>query len=131
MNKSKYIKSFNKLVSSLLSQLSPIIGSSYYSNFNRLIKFNSIYPINHFLENMYVHKQEIINKDEKYFYNYDLKSIDELNSDKSLLDEVLRLKNIYNQVDDESKNNLWTYLQAMLGIAEEYLLLSNNIKIPC
>ena len=131
MNKSKYIKSFNKLVSSLLSQLSPIIGSSYYSNFNRLIKFNSIYPINHFLENMYVHKQEIINKDEKYFYNYDLKSIDELNSDKSLLDEVLRLKNIYNQVDDESKNNLWTYLQAMLGIAEEYFLLSNNIKIPC
>ena len=28
MNKSKYIKSFNKLVSSLLSQLSPLIGSS-------------------------------------------------------------------------------------------------------
>ncbi len=130
MNKVKYIKSFNKLVSSLLSQLSPIVGSSYYSNFNKLIKYNSIYPINHFIENMYVHRQEIINKDEKYFNNYNLESINELNSDKNLLDEVLRLKNIYNQVDDESKNNLWSYLQAMLGIAEEYLLISNNIKIP-
>ena len=80
---------------------------------------------------MYVHKQEIINKDEKYFYNYDLNSINELNSDKNLLNEVLRLKNIYNQVDIESKKNLWTYLQAMLGISEEYLLVSNNIKISC
>lgn len=129
MNKSKYIKSFNKLVTSLLSQLSPIIGSSYYRNFNKLIKYNSIFPINHFIENMYVHKHEIINKDEKYFYNYDLNSIDELNSDKSLLDEVLRLKNIYEKVDNESKNNLWTYLQAMLGIAEEYIMISNNIRI--
>lgn len=131
MNKSKYIKSFNRLVTSLLSQLSPIIGSSYYSNFNKLIKYNSIVPLQHFIENMYEHRQEIINKDEKYFYNYDLNSIDELNSDKSLLDEVLRLKNIYEKVDDDSKNNLWTYLQAMLGIAEEYLMISNNIKIPC
>lgn len=130
MNKAKYIKSFNKLVSSLLSQLSPLIGSSYYSNFNKLIKYNSIIPINHFIENAYSYKNEIINKDEKYFNDYDLNSINELNSDKTLLDEVLRLKNIYNKVDEESKNNLWTYLQAMLGIAEEYILANNNVKIP-
>ena len=130
MNKAKYIKSFNNLVSSLLSQLSPFIGSSYYSNFNKLIKYNSILPINHFIENTYPYKNEIINKDEKYFNGYDLNLIDQLNSDKTLLDEVLRLKNIYNKVDEESKNNLWTYLQAMLGIAEEYILVT-NVNILC
>mgnify|MGYP001485809574 CR=1 FL=1 len=126
MNKSDYIKKFNNLVTSLLSQLSPIIGSKHYRNYNLFIKVNSMIGLDHFLEYMYPLKNKIIKKDESYFINCELP--DELKKDKIILDEILRLKDIYYQVDNKSKESLWIYLQSMLGIAEEYYILTNNLN---
>lgn len=126
MNKSDYIKKFNNLVTSLLSQLSPIIGSKHYRNYNLFIKVNSMIGLNHFLEYMYPLKNKIIKKDESYFISCELP--DEFKKDKIILDEILRLKDIYYQVDNKSKESLWIYLQSMLGIAEEYYILINNLN---
>ena len=126
MNKSDYIKKFNNLVTSLLSQLSPIIGSKHYRNYNLFIKVNSMIGLNHFLEYMLPLKNKIIKKDESYFISCELP--DELKKDKIILDEILRLKDIYYQVDNKSKESLWIYLQSMVGIAEEYYILINNLN---
>ena len=121
MNIPTLIKQFNNLLQSFLVQISPLIGTSYLTYYKQFIKINSIAPIQFFIENIYIHKKKIINKDENYFNNDDV--LKYYNNDQYKLNEIFKLRGLYNKIDDESKNNTWTYLHALVGLTEEYMIL--------
>ena len=127
------IKLFNSILESFLAQSAPLLGTTYHFYFTKLIKVNASLPINHAIHHLLIHKNQIINKDETYFvdkdvYNDNIKNIDSGNqqiSDETLLSEILRLKDIYYQFNDESKEHIWSILQSLLQLTIEYKELKN------
>tara|TARA_A100001015_G_C14950062_1_gene696350 strand:+ start:998 stop:1381 length:384 start_codon:yes stop_codon:yes gene_type:complete len=120
--KIEVIKKFNNILKSLLLQLSSIIGKKYFNKFCKIIKYNSIMPINYWSENCLDFKDQIMRRDEEYFIKRDIKKNNFKENDIS---EILKLKCIYSKVDNESKKNIWSYLQVLMVITEEY----NKLKI--
>ena len=60
-------------------------------------------------------------KDETYFTNADNHKEKVQNSDKGL-DEILRLKGIYEELDKEGRKNLWDITQGLFILAKQYKL---------
>lgn len=118
MSKKDKIIQFNSIVESFLSQLSPIIGSTYFSYFKKLIKVNSVLPINYFVKYGLPYREQIINKNESYFMDED--HSEKVNNDEFKLGEILRLKGIYTKLDKKSIDNIWQIFQALVVLTEEY-----------
>ena len=118
------IEQFNDIIKSLLLQLSHFIGVTYLHEFEKIIKYNSILPIEQFLVNVLPYRDKILDRDEAYFNNND-NYYEDLKKDSCTLLEILRLKNIYNNLDNKSKKNIWDFFQAMLYLGEEFV----NIKV--
>ena len=113
-----YVKDFNEVLCGFLIQLSPIIGSTYSSKVTNIIKYNAILPIEQFCCHALPVREKIINKDESYFINVDNpKEV----SDKNTINEILKLKDVYINLDNESKSNIWEIFQALLLLSEEYV----------
>ena len=129
MNKVEIIKSFNEILSDFLLQIAPIIGSTYHYYYNKIIVVNALLPSQYFIN--YVHNSEkplikyIETRDENYFTNtYDPKEhLEQSMQAETTLIEIIRLKGIYSQLSDESKDNVWNILQALLHLSNEYLAL--------
>jgi hypothetical protein len=122
---SEKVKLFNKLLSSFLIQISPLVGKSYHTRFKLIIKCNSCLPIENFLIHALPYRDKILSRDDSYFID---KSIDYGNTsdDKSMINEILRLQNVYFKLDDASKSNVWDIFQAMLVLGEEYVCINQN-----
>ena len=132
------IKDFNTILSSFLVQVSPLIGTTYSYHFNHIIEHNAGLPIEQFLVYALPYRDQILNRDEKYFDQKSKTNNDDIvttvssqineygniinitSANLDVLDEILRLKNIYFTLDNESKTNLWDILQAMLQLSEEF-----------
>ena len=132
------IKDFNIILSSFLIQVSPLIGTTYNYHFDHIIEHNAALPNEQFLVYALPYRDQILTRDESYFdqksknNNDDIiasvaSQIDEYGSvinitsaNMDVLDEILRLKNIYYSLDPDSKTNLWDILQAMLQLSEEF-----------
>ena len=125
MTKVEKIKSFNEILETFLQQLSPIVGTTYHYYFKQLIKVNSTMPIKTFLEEVSPYKEKIFNKDESYFLNIEDNTKDDRVNDDEVLTEILRLKDIYSKLDNQSRSEVWNYFQALIIISEEYVSLSN------
>lgn len=127
MNKTEIIKNFNSILSNFLQQVSPLVGPKYHSKFNLLIRVNAILPIQRFSEFGLKHKTKIMEKDPDYFLNENTykSDVEQHYGDESeeYLNEILQLKDVYLGVDDDSKENIWSILQALLLLAEEYMKL--------
>jgi len=126
MSKAEKIKTFNDLVESFLKQVSPIIGTSYHHYFTKLIKFNAVMPIQNFIYYAIPLQDKIMNRDESYFTNVDNHSEEAkkiVTKTIDPLDEIIRLKGIFEKLSEESKDNVWDMTQAMLILATEYLEL--------
>ena len=115
MNNKLPIVRFNNTLESLLLQLSKFTGKKYYIKFKRVRKINSSLPIKLWIENGLEYRQKIMNKDETYFLE---KSISKSNNS---FQEILEIKEIYKEIDDNSKKNLWLYLQALVILSEDYI----------
>jgi hypothetical protein len=122
MSVGEKIRTFNDLVESFLKQMAPIIGTSYHHYFTKLIQFNAVMPIKNFLHYAIPMKDKILNRDETYFTNPD-NHIDKIKESKeeNALDEIIRLKGIWEQLSDESKVAVWDMTTVMLYTAMEYL----------
>jgi len=127
------IKSFNSIVESFLSQISGLVGTTYYTYFKKMIKVNSLVAIENAAIHMIPLKDKIFNEDESYFTNDDLylnkmkedaeiqNTIKENNIKTDLiLQEMFRLKDIYHKFDEDSKKNIWQILKALVQLAIEY-----------
>jgi len=129
MNKVEIIKSFNEILGDFLQQIAPIIGSTYHYYYNKIIVANALLPIQYFIN--YVHNSEkplikyIETRDENYFTNtYDPKEhLGQSMLAETALMEIIKLRGIYSQLSDESKDNVWNILQALLHLSNEYLAL--------
>jgi len=121
------IKSFNSIVESFLSQTSGMVGTTYHSYFKRVVKVNSLIAIENAVQYMIPFKDKIFSKDESYFYN-ETNYLDKVNqtpissqySGDTILSEIFRLKDIYKELNDESKENVWSILQALVQLTIEY-----------
>lgn len=114
------IKDFNEILDSFLAQISPLIGTTYHYQFQQIIKYNSILPIEQFLIYAIPLRDKILNKDDTYFSNND-NYVDKVGNNVATLNEILRLQTIYSKLDKESQSNLWDILRAMLFLGEEYV----------
>ena len=141
---SDIIKNFNSIFESLLIQISPMIGTTLSFNYEKIIKYNAVLPLEQFLVYALPLRDKIISRDETYFLSNDDESLSILdkkikigidlkekvlnNSEevtvdkyKNAVDEILRLQNIYGVLDIESKNNIWDIFNALLVLGEEYI----------
>lgn len=122
------IKNFNIILESFLSQTSPLVGTTYHFYFKKLISYNAPLPIKYASEHMLLFKDHIMNRDEAYFHSDSCELKNKFNqisnssvlARDTILDEILRLKDIYYQLDELSKENLWDILQALLQLVIEY-----------
>jgi hypothetical protein len=132
------VKDFNNILSSFLVQVSGLIGTTYSYHLNKAIEYNALLPIEQFLVYAIPYREQIVNRDESYFDKNSTDHKDDIvttlstqineygnviqvqSNTMEVLDEILRLKNIYFSLDDNSKKNLWDILQAMLVLSEDY-----------
>jgi hypothetical protein len=119
------IQQFNDILDSFLIQIAPLVGTTYRYHFQQIVKVNSILPIEQFLIHALPLRDKIIERDETYFTNND-NHVDKIGDDQTTLNEILRLQNIYIQLDPISKSNVWDIFQAMLILSEDYLKLKTS-----
>lgn len=122
---SNKIKQFNEILDCFLIQIAPHVGSSYHHKFGQIIKYNSVMPIEQFLVYALPLREKILNRDESYFSNQNNHK-ENIGDNQYYLDEILRLQNIYFNLDTESKSNVWDIFQALLILGEEYLKMNLN-----
>jgi hypothetical protein len=117
------VKSFNSILESFLLQITPIIGTTYHHYFTKVIKVNALLPIQHASQYFGPYREKILKRDETYFSD-ETNYIDELNrlpiESDAILSEILRLKDIYYKLDVDSRENVWSILQALVQLTTEY-----------
>jgi hypothetical protein len=126
---SEKIKQFNSILESFLLQTSSLVGTTYHTKFQKLIKMNALMPIQHASIHMITYADKILSKDETYFTNENnyMEKINNINLENTTaLNEIMRLKEIYYQLDNESKENVWSILQALLQLTIEYNEIKNK-----
>ncbi len=124
---SEKIKQFNEILSSFLIQVSPLVGSTYNQQFETIVKYNSLLPIEQFLVHALPVREKILSRDESYF-NDNSNHLEKIGDNSYVLNEILRLQNIYGQLDDTSRSNVWDIFQAMLILGEEYVAIKYTNK---
>lgn len=128
-SKADKIKAFNSILESFLAQTTPLVGTTYHFYFKQLIKANAPFPIKCAAEHMIMFKKQIMEKDESYLngttdntvtnkFN-EVTELTQLPADQ-VIGELLRLKDIYYQLDVDSRENVWAILQALLQLSIEY-----------
>ena len=132
--KADKVKAFNKILGSFLEQTTPLVGTTYHSRFKKLILVNAPLPIKCASEHLINCKEQILAKDEAYFQDtseisskiknvanssYIINEIKDYASEK-IITEILRLKEIYFKLEDDSKENFWLIFQALLQLSIEY-----------
>ena len=115
------IKQFNDIINSFLIQCSPLVGTTYQYRYSQIIKCNALLPIEQFLINVLPLRDKILNRDETYFDNNE-QELNKFTGPELSLNEIIKLRGIYSKMDQESKDNSWDILQALLILAEEYLI---------
>jgi hypothetical protein len=123
---SNVVVQFNEVLSSFLIQIVPIVGSTYHSNIQKIIKYNSALPVENFLYYAIEYRDKILNRDDTYFLDDKVITSNIEREDK--LDEVFQLRNIYIYLDKTSKDNVWDILQALLILGEDYIKIKYGQK---
>jgi len=126
------IINFNKIIENLLEQTQNMTDTSYLFYFKKIIRVNSLKPIQTFYKYAYIHKKYIIEKNPKYFLNdNNIKKNLDNNYDEYFI-EIIKLKQIYINIDDDSKENLWKILNALVILTDKYIEINsyklNNIS---
>ncbi len=119
------IKQFNEILDSFLIQVSPLVGTTYHYQFQQIVKMNFSLPIEQFLIYALPLRDKILTRDESYFYNNDNHK-ENIGENTNTINEILRLQNIYSELDKTSRDNVWDIFQAMLILAEEYFKLNSH-----
>jgi hypothetical protein len=112
------VKEFNKISVDFLEQTSQIAGKSYLCKFKFITGINNMYAIDRFIKNVLPYKDFINARDEEFFLNK--------NVDSEFSEDIAWIKQAYFTLDDESKENIWNIVTALVLLAEERLKLTNK-----
>ncbi len=124
--KSQIVYNFHNYVIELLTAMEEAFPQNtklktYNKNYTFLYKSNPLQPIQYFINNVYIHKEHILNKNIKFFMNYDYKK--STNNEYALL-EVLQIKEMWNccSKEDQEENSkvLFDYLKLLVFFSEKY-----------
>lgn len=118
------IKKFNEISIDFLSQTSKLVGSKYLFKYKIVTTLNSVYAIDIFIRRILPHKHQIYSKDEEFFLE---KSND--NEYNEYLNDITGIKQIYHTLDNQSKENIWDILLALVCLAEERHRHINKIHV--
>ena len=116
------ITKFNNTINNLFNDLIKLypddnIFKVNKEKFNMLIKYNVKKIMNEFYNHLYEFKNEILNKDEKFF----LEKISNLNNDNHLKN-IINLKDLWIDLDDKNKEILWLYFQVLITLIDKEFL---------
>jgi len=128
MSAVQVIKDFNTLFGSVLQQMGPMIGNSYYMLFSNLCKFNASLAIENFYYYSLPHSSQIFSKNEHFFLDED--NLEDLTKGEhkqngELLNMIQELKHVWLKLDKDSKENLWTMIQALHQLSLSYGQMKN------
>ena len=119
---SDIIIQFNKIVLDLLQQTTNLIGSKHLFNYKLMVRMNSSLPIDKFINIILPLRAEIINKDIDFL-------LSKAKSTNININEIIDLENIFKNIDDNSKENIWQILHALILLAHERVVnKTNNIS---
>lgn len=121
------IKQFNTVFEDFLDKISPITGTFYYNSFKQLTKINAVIVIKQFENFVLPHQDEIENRNESFFFNNPDEYIGEHNMNKDdgfIRGEVDKIREIYTDIDDDTKNMIWKYFNALLKLC---IIYTNSI----
>lgn len=110
------VKQFNSIVEDLLEQTTSMLGTKYLFNFKTLLHYNYFLPIDKFTNTMLPYKQYIMAKNTSFFMNKDINNFEYSNINNN---DIIDLKKIFINIDNESKDNIWESLQALILLCEE------------
>lgn len=127
MSKVEIIKEFNVIMGTFLKQTTPLVGTTYSYYFKKLIKVNSTQPIKEFCANVLPYRQQIMDKDENYFSN-DSTCEELVKGEYYQLSNILKLKSIYFKADENTREEIWAYFQALVLLSEQYKELKEKLK---
>ena len=114
--KPNIIAQFNDITFEFIKQTEQITGKYYSMNFKLLTTFNNLIPIEMYIKNILPYKEYIYKKDEKFFIKMNI-------NNTGYFEDIIAIKNIYENLDKKTKNNIWEYIQALTILADE----CNNI----
>lgn len=116
------VKEFNLVLESFVQQMAPFIGSTYGVLLGQVVRANALLPIQKFQEYVVPHTERIMIKDEGFFLNdNNTKEILTGVDDQDIFDEIFKMKNVWANLSAESKENIWSYFQALVILCQEYL----------
>ena len=113
------VKDFNNILSSFLVQVSGLIGTTYSYHLNKAIEYNALLPIEQFLVYAIPYREQILNRDETYFTEADHSNT--VDNDSDMLNEFMNIKEIYQKLNKDSMDNVWSIFQALLLLGEDYI----------
>jgi hypothetical protein len=117
------IKKFNEISIDFLTQTTNLVGKTYLYKYKLMHKVNKIYAIDMFIQKILPFKNKILDKDETFFINKDIDS-----DYSNYMEDFICMKEIYNKMDKESKENIWDIVLALVFLAEERYNLKYNLQ---
>lgn len=124
MSISEVVNNFNSQADDLMSQMYACSQDYdikvYHDMFRKLKSFNATKAIEQFIIYVLPYKEKIYEDDESFFLS---KSSEELVGDTSeySMMQSLKFKDLWQTLNNESKNNIFTFFKVMVYFAEEYL----------
>jgi len=129
MSLTNSVNKFNDCIEEMLIQLYNCIDDTdldmYASMFRKLKKINATKAIEQFIIYALPYKDKIINEDETFFLNHDEASLIKNDSDTSIM-KALKFKQIWKDLSQTSKMNLFKFFQVLVYYAEEYFKIKYN-----
>jgi hypothetical protein len=125
MSSVEKVKQFNEVLETLLLQFAPIIGTTYHRYFKMYAKANAVDPIKYFWIYANPLEEKILSRDETYFTNADNHK-ESSDGYEGSFEEIMRLTGIYEKLDDQSRDALWDFTQALFVLAKEYNTIKSN-----
>ena len=119
------LSAFNTQIFRLVDELIEIYPEdfdfkTFKNSLDMLKRANARAPLELFQQHIYVHKEKIINKDESFFLNNDFTSqVGENNSEK-FLQIVSKLKQYWQEMSSNTKENIWKYFNVFIVLCERY-----------
>ena len=115
------IEQFNDIAYKLIVDLAEITDSSKIkmskSVFITIVEENPSTPIEKFILNILPHKEHIVTKNVDFFISYKFDEIEE----KSVLKDILSLKSLWSNLNENDKDNVFKYLLQLCNASEYYL----------